>query len=186
MYQKAKLKSTGEIVVVYKCAGWSNTEYYQDANNEHKKYVASDLDFDFTPPIRCVLNSMCPATPFNPDELVSCDPIQIVYDDVNHIARIEQVLHIRMTEEVIKNALQMATDQQLKDELKRREKAHRSRFPDNLRCRDCKHCGAGKTYPCTKMAVTVCLAKPKPKAGPDCYYATLLSCKVCEKFESKN
>ena len=29
------------------------------------------------------------------------------------------------------------------------------------------------------------LAKPKPKAGPDCYYATSLSCKVCEKFDPK-
>ena len=102
MYQKAKLKSTGEIVVVYKCAGWSNTEYYQDAANEHKKYVASELDFDFIPPIRGVLNPIRPASSFNPYDLVSYDPMQMVCDDVNHIARIEQILHVQMTQEVIK------------------------------------------------------------------------------------
>lgn len=86
---------------------------------------------------------------------------------------------------VMQRVLSQFSDNDLKKELKRRENERRSRFPDDVRCRDCKHCGAGKTYPCTKTAVTVCLAKPKPKAGPDCYYATSLSCKVCEKFDSK-
>ncbi len=82
--------------------------------------------------------------------------------------------------------LSLFSDNELKHELTRREAEKRSRFPSDVRCRDCKHCGAGKTYRHTYMAVTVCLAKPKPKAGPDCYYATSLSSKVCEKFELKD
>lgn len=184
MILKAKLKSTGEIVEVYKRAGWHHTTYYQDANNEHKKYVSSQLDFNFIPPIRGVLNPMRPATPFTPDELVSCDPMQMIYDDVNHIARFEQTLHIRMTQEVIKSALQMATDKQLQDELKRRADERKALKRGILRCRDCKYCGEGYCSITPRWGkTTVCLKRPKPTAGNDRYYATNQSRKACEMFE---
>lgn len=188
IYQKAKLKSTGEIVTVYKCAGCHNTEYYQDANNERKKYVVSQLNFDFIPPLRGVLNPKHPASPFEPYDLMSCDPMQMVCDDVNHIAHIHQTIYIKMNQEVIKNALHMATSQQLKDELKRRADMQRAFKGDVMRCKNCKHCIQGYT---TRRAASrgdktsVCEMRPKEKEWRGCFYATRHSRKACEMFEKK-
>lgn len=77
------------------------------------------------------------------------------------------------------------TDQELKDELKRRDKERQSQYPSNLHCRDCKYCREGRTFKHHLWTTTVCFAKPKPKMGSERYYATSLSCKICEKFEPK-
>ena len=77
------------------------------------------------------------------------------------------------------------TDQELKDELKRRDKERQSQYPSNLHCRDCKYCREGRTFKLHLWTTTVCFAKPKPKMGSERYYATSLSCKICEKFEPK-
>ena len=87
--------------------------------------------------------------------------------------------------EYVSSLLFVLSDQQLKDELKRREKERRSQFPPNLRCRDCKHCMEGLTFKHQVIPTTVCKMKPKPSQGPDRYYATTCSYRACDKFEPK-
>ena len=185
MYRKAKLKSTGEIIDVRTSMDHDgNTTWLEDTTNT--EYYPSELDFNYIPPIRGVLNPVRGTSPFGPDDLVGCDPMQMIYDDVNHIARFEQTLHIRMTQAVIENALRMATDKQLRNELERRVRARKALKGEELRCRNCKHCGEGycnKTR--SRYKTTVCLIKPKPQAGENRYYATLQSRKACNKFELK-
>ncbi|MBD5241438.1 MAG: hypothetical protein HDS59_05105 [Barnesiella sp.] len=81
--------------------------------------------------------------------------------------------------------LSQFTDEELKDELKRREKERRSQFPPNLRCRDCKHCIEGLTFKHQVIPTTVCKIKPKPSQGPDRYFSTVCSYRACDKFEVK-
>lgn len=187
---KAKLKSTGEIVTVYKCDGCYNTEYYQDANNEHKKYAGSQLNFDFIPPLRGVLNPKHPASPFEPYDLMSCDPMQMAYDNVNHIARFEQILHIQMTEKIIANALRMASDQQLKEELKRREdelrRLNNIKKNDIRRCYDCFY--SRQRTPCGLSRddfAWFCINKPlcDKARRPEDFQTIQIDDAACEDFE---
>ena len=82
-------------------------------------------------------------------------------------------------------SLSQFTDEELRNELKRREKERRSKFPPNLRCRDCKHCMEGLTFKHQIIPTTVCKMKPKPSQGPDRYYSTVCSYRACDKFELK-
>lgn len=77
------------------------------------------------------------------------------------------------------------TDQELKDELRRRDKERQSKYPHGVHCRDCKHCGEGYAYKNQFNKTMVCFAKPKPNMAPNCFYATSLSYKACDKFEPK-
>ncbi len=88
-------------------------------------------------------------------------------------------------EEYVKSLLFILSDQQLKDELNRREKERRSQLPPNIRCRDCKHCIEGLTFKHQVIPTTVCKMKPKPSQGPDRYYSTVCSYRACDKFEQK-
>lgn len=80
--------------------------------------------------------------------------------------------------------LEQFTDQELRDELKRRAMVRKAA---NVvpRCRDCKHCGEGRCFRRSWYTTTVCLLKPKPQASPGSYYATNHSRKACDKFEPK-
>ncbi len=80
--------------------------------------------------------------------------------------------------------LEQFTDQELRDELKRRSMARKAANVV-LRCRDCKHCGEGCCNKSRRYKTSVCFLKPKPQVGPDRYYATLHSRKACDKFEPK-
>lgn len=83
-------------------------------------------------------------------------------------------------------SLAQFSDDDLKQELKRRENELRSRSPENVRCRDCKHCGEGYCSTTPRWGkTTVCLKRPKPTAGNDRYCATNQSRKACEMFEPK-
>lgn len=81
--------------------------------------------------------------------------------------------------------LALFTDQELKDELKRRDKQRQSKYPQGVHCRDCKHCGEGYAYKNQFNKTMVCFAKPKLNMAPNCFYATSLSFKACDKFEQK-
>jgi hypothetical protein len=82
-------------------------------------------------------------------------------------------------------SLSQFTDEELRSELKRREKERRSRFPPNIRCRDCKHCVEGLTFKHQVNSTIICLMRPKPSQGPDRYYSTTCSYRACDKFEPK-
>jgi hypothetical protein len=82
-------------------------------------------------------------------------------------------------------SLSQFTDEELKDELKRREKERRSQFHPNIQCRDCKHCIEGLTFKHQVIPTTVCKMKPKPSQGSDRYYSTVCSYRACDKFEQK-
>ena len=84
----------------------------------------------------------------------------------------------------IGHGLQPYSDQELRDELKRRA-AERKATNIVLRCRDCKHCGEGCCNKSSRYKTSVCFLKPKPQVGPDRYYATLHSRRACENFEPK-
>lgn len=76
------------------------------------------------------------------------------------------------------------SDQELKDELKRRDKERQAQYPYGAHCRDCKHCGEGRTFKHRLSTTTVCFIKLKPNA-PNCFFATNLTRKVCDKFDPK-
>lgn len=82
------------------------------------------------------------------------------------------------------DSLEQFTDQELRDELKRRAMARKAANVV-LRCRDCRYCGEGCCNKSSRYKTSVCFLKPKPQVGPDRYYATLHSRKVCDKFEPK-
>lgn len=89
-------------------------------------------------------------------------------------------------------ALAQFTDKQLRDELKRRANIRKAAKGTVLRCRTCKFCIQGYHSPRTSWygyETTVCKMKPKLQAtlrsGRDCYYATSMSQKACEKYEPK-
>ena len=102
------------------------------------------------------------------------------FPKINHNAVIKSLFR-----QAMKLSLTQFSDQELKDELKRREKERRSKFPPNLRCRDCKHCMEGLTFKHQVIPTTVCKMKPKPSQGPDRYYSTVCSYRACDKFEIK-
>ncbi len=102
------------------------------------------------------------------------------FPKINHNAVIKSLFR-----QAMKLSLTQFSDQELKDELKRREKERRSQFPPNIRCRDCKHCIKGLTFKHQVIPTTVCRMKPKPSQGPDRYYSTVCSLRACDKFETK-
>lgn len=77
------------------------------------------------------------------------------------------------------------TDEELRNELKRREKERHSKFPPSVRCLDCKHCTEGLTFKHQVIPTTICRMKPKPSQGPERYYVTTRSHRACEKYEPK-
>lgn len=85
----------------------------------------------------------------------------------------------------IDSALSQYTDEELKEELKRREKERHSKFPPSVRCLDCKHCTEGLTFKHQVIPTTICRMKPKPSQGPERYYATTRTHRACEKYEPK-
>ena len=82
------------------------------------------------------------------------------------------------------DSLEQFTDQELREELKRRTMARKTANVV-LHCRDCKHCAEGCCNKSRRYKTSVCFLKPKPQVGPDRYYATLHSRKACENFEPK-
>lgn len=89
-------------------------------------------------------------------------------------------------EEYVKSLLFILSDEQLKEELKRRDKERHSKFPPSVRCFDCKHCTEGLTFKHQVIPTTVCRMKPKTRQGPDRYYATTRTHRACDKFEAKH
>lgn len=83
-------------------------------------------------------------------------------------------------------SLSQFTDEELKEELKRRDKERHSKFPPSVRCFDCKHCTEGLTFKHQVIPTTICRMKPKPRQGPDRYYATTRTHRACDKFEAKH
>lgn len=86
---------------------------------------------------------------------------------------------------LIKPSLTQYSDQELRDELKRREKERHSKFPPSVRCFDCKHCTEGFTFKHQVIPTTICRMKPKPSQGPERYYVTTRTHRACEKYEPK-
>lgn len=84
----------------------------------------------------------------------------------------------------IGHGLQAYSDQELRDELKRRI-AERKAANHILRCRDCTHCGEGCCNKSSRYKTSVCFKKPKPQVGEDRYYAVNMSSKACSMFEKK-
>lgn len=85
-----------------------------------------------------------------------------------------------------KSTLQDYTDQELRDELKRRADLEREkRGLSKFRCRDCRFCGDGLCYRHQVIKTAVCFNKPKPSQGDGRYYAARHSDKACENFEKK-
>ena len=184
MYRKAKLKSTGEIIDVRTSMDHDgNTTWLESATDT--EYYPSELEF-----IPVVIGRMQPTNsnaPFIPEDIVALDPLEMTYDAQNMTARFVQNMHIRITQEVVSAALRVATDKQLQDELKHRANLRKAMRGKILRCRDCKHCGEGLCYKGrSRYKTTVCFKQPKPQAGKDLYYATLLSRKACDMFELKD
>ncbi len=173
--KKAKVKSTGEIIVVQPCMDCEgNTTWLEGATNT--EYYPSELElFDE--------QRIVP-----PEDVLGFEPLQMTYDSQTQTARLFQDFHIRITQEIVNVALRVASDKQLREELKRRANKRKALKMHILRCRDCKHCTQGYTHARGSWRgeqTTICSLKPKLKAGHDCYYATSLSNKACENFEPK-
>lgn len=181
MMRNAKLKSTGEIVHVRTSMDYEgNTTWLEDATNT--EYYPDELEF--LPPIKPdTINPFPPREMFDP-----FPPMEISYDPRSMTARFVQDMHIRITKEVVENALKIATDKQLRTELKRRADERKALKNDELRCRNCKHCIQGYT---TRRAASrgyktsVCEMRPKDKEWHGCFYSTLHSRKACDMFEKK-
>ncbi len=177
---KARVKSTGEIIEVRPFMDHDdNATWLEDATNT--EYYPDELVFS---PIK-------PNTidPFPPTEIWDeWPPIEMYYDPQTMTGIFSQVMHIRITKEVVENALKIATDKQLRTELKRRADERKALKSEELRCRNCKHCIQGYT---TRRAASrgdktsVCELKPKDREWRGCFYATLHSRKACDMFELK-
>lgn len=107
---KAKVKATGEIVEI--CFSPTNC---MEAGGK-RWWKTSELDFSQRLPD--LINPLPPTEMF--DKL---SPVGVIYDSQSMIARFVPDMHICMTKEVVEAALTIATDQQLRDELKRRTDA---------------------------------------------------------------
>lgn len=173
---KARVKATGEIVDV--C--FSPTNCMKVGGKRWWK----TLELEFT-----LLDLPDTINPLPPTEMFDkLPPMEMVYDPQTMTARLIQDMHIRITKEVVGNALKIATDKQLKDELKLRAGVRKALKKEELRCRNCKHCIQGYT---TRRAASrgyktsVCELQPKDKEWRGCFYSTLHSRKACDKFENK-
>lgn len=180
---KARVKSTGEIIDVRAFMDHDgNTTWLEDATNT--EYYPDELAF-----LPAIIGKMQPINsnePFEPESIVALPPLEVSYDPQSMSARFVQDMHIRMTKEVVEAALTIATDKQLRTELKRRADARKALKGEELRCRNCKHCIQGYT---TRRAASrgyktsVCELRPKDKEWRGCFYSTLHSRKACDMFE---
>lgn len=104
---RAKVKATGEIVEV--C--FSPTNCIEAGGKRWWK--TSELDFSPIKPDAI--------NPFPPMEMFDIStPMEMSYDPQSMTARFVQDMNIRVTKEVVEKALKIATNKQLRDELKRR------------------------------------------------------------------
>lgn len=174
---QAKVKATGEIVNV--C--FSPTNCMEAGGKRWWK----TLELEFPP-----LESPDTINPLPPTEMFDkLPPMEVYYDPQTMTARFIQDMHIRITKEVVENALKIATDKQLKDELKLRADVRKALKKEELRCRNCKHCIEGYTskrsldYGCK---TSVCSKKLKFQCEAYAlYYATRYTQKACDMFELK-
>lgn len=77
------------------------------------------------------------------------------------------------------------SDQELRDELKRRAAERKAAKVVVPRCKTCVFCKPGHCQRTLRCSTLVCYAKPKPQCGEDRYYATSASNKACEMYKSK-
>lgn len=171
---QAKVKATGEIVEI--CFSPTNC---MEAGGK-RLWKTYELEFS---PIK-------PDTidPFPPTEIFdTLPPLEVSYDPQSMSARFVQDMHIRMTKEVVEAALTIATDKQLRTELKRRANARKALKGEELRCRNCQHCIQGYT---SKRSIdydyrtSVCAKKLKFQCEAYAlYYATRHTQKACDMFE---
>lgn len=184
---KARVKSTGEIIEVRSFMDHDgNATWLEDATNT--EYYPDELAFFPT-----VIGKMQPINsnePFEPESINAFPPMEVSYDPQSMTARFVQDMHIRITKEVIEAALTIATDKQLRTELKRRADARKALRSEELRCRNCKHCIEGYTskrsldYDCK---TSVCAKKPKFQCEAYAlYYATRHTQKACDMFELRH
>lgn len=139
-------------------------------------------ELDFSPIKPDVIN------PFPPMEILDeSPPMEVSYNPQNMTATFFQDMYIRITGEVVENALKIATDKQLRAELKRRADIRKVYKNKELRCRNCKHCIEGYTskrsldYGCK---TAVCDKKIKFQCGGYVlHYATRHTQKACDMFE---
>lgn len=174
---KARVKATGEIVDV--C--FSPTNCMEAGGKRWWK----TLELEFSPP-----ESPETINPLPPTEMFDkFPPMEMYYDPQTMTARFIQNMYFRITQEVVENALKIATDKQLRTELKRRADERKALKGEELRCRNCKHCIDGYT---SKKSLdygyktSVCDKKVKFQCGAYAlHYATIHSKKACEMFELK-
>lgn len=187
MRRRAKLKSTGEIIEVRAFMDHDgNTTWLEDATDT--EYYSDELAF-----LPAVIGKMQPINsnaPFEPESIVAFPPMEMSYDPRSMTARFVQDMHIRMTKEVVEAALTIATDKQLREELKRRADVRKALRGEELRCRNCKHCIEGYT---SKRSLdygyktSVCAKKLKFQcAAYALCYATRHTQKACDMFELKS
>lgn len=183
---KARVKSTGEIIEVRAFMDYDgNTTWLEDATNT--EYYPDELVF-----LPAVIGKMQPINsnePFEPESINAFPPMEVSYDPQSMTARFVQDMHIRMTKEVVEAALTIATDKQLRAELKRRADERKALRSEELQCRNCKHCIEGYTskrsldYGCK---TSVCGKKLKFQCEAYAlYYATRHTQKACDMFELK-
>lgn len=174
----ARVKATGEIVDV--C--FSPTNCMEAGGKRWWK----TLELEFSP-----LESPDVINPLPPTEVFDkLPPMEMRYDPQTMTARFVQDMYIRITKEVVENALKVATDKQLRDELKRRVDERKALRGEELRCRNCKHCIEGYTskrsldYNCK---TSVCGKKLKFQCEAYAlYYATRHTQKACDMFELRH
>lgn len=180
MRRRVKVKANGWIIEVrpsMDCTG--RTVWVEDLTET--EYYPEELEFFPIKPD--VIN------PFPPMEMFDIlTPMEMSYDPQSMTARFVQDMNIRVTKEVVEQALKIATNKQLRDELQRRANGRKALKGEELRCRNCKHCIQGYT---TRRAASrgyktaVCELQPKDKEWRGCFYSTLHSRKACDKFEKK-
>ena len=94
---------------------------------------------------------------------------------------------LQFSPETVRHVLDSLSDQELREELKRRANLRKRDKDSVLRCRHCKHCIQGftdKSKAWRGYETTVCALKPKLEGHY--YYSTLSSRKACENIELKS
>lgn len=160
---KAKVKATGEIVEVFTSRRGPCIEA-----GGRRSWRLDELDFN---------------NPEDKDDL-SCEPMQMVFDKEHEILELHQMFHIRITQQVIENALKCCSEQQLRDELERRKKVHQS-----MSVNRCRHCFFARNRApigfCRADNKWFCLNKPvcDNARRPEDFEVIHLGDMACEKFE---
>lgn len=181
MRRRAKVKANGWIIEVRPSMDYEgNTVWVEDLTET--EYYPDELDFYPMKP-----DSI---NPFPPMEMFDkLPPTEVLYDPQTMTARSVQDMHIRITKDVVETALKLATDKQLRTELKCRADARKALRSEELRCRNCKHCIEGYTskrsldYDCK---TSVCSKKLKFQCEAYAlYYAIRHTQKACDMFELK-